>query len=125
MNRLRSSSRRTLRTSTGVLALALLAVLAAPSVACATSTASKPGANKTDCYVALGDSYTAAPLVAKRNHARYVDVYKPTIGHDVCQPVGTRWVEGLKPTSPAAPIHPNALGESAMAKAVLAALGRH
>lgn len=306
MNRHSSRSRRTLRASTGVLALALLAVLAAPSVACAAGTASKAGPKKTDSYVALGDSYTAAPFVpnqvhqacarsdqnypslvagklkpkqftdvscsdattveltkpqlkngspinppqfdalkrdtrlvtmglggndakfgeisrtclglgaknptgspckdhftaggtdqlaeflkatapkigealkgihsrsprakvlvvgypailpeqgngcfsptlplaagdvpylrdfvkslngmlaqqAKRNRAYFVDVYKPTIGHDVCQPTGTRWVEDTQPTSPAAPIHPNALGEAAMAKAVLDALGR-
>ncbi|MGH3430372.1 MAG: SGNH/GDSL hydrolase family protein [Terriglobales bacterium] len=61
---------------------------------------------------------------AKRAHATYVDTHKPTVGHDVCQPTGTRWVEGVKPTSPAAPLHPNALGQQAMATAVLAAL-RH
>lgn len=61
---------------------------------------------------------------AKSHNARFVDTYKPTIGHDVCQPTGTRWVEGIIPTSPAAPVHPNALGEQAMAKAALAVLGR-
>jgi lysophospholipase L1-like esterase len=52
----------------------------------------------------------------------YVDTYTPTIGHDVCTPPGTRWVEGLVPTAPAAPVHPNALGEAAMARATVAAL---
>jgi len=61
---------------------------------------------------------------AKLHNARFVDTYTPTIGHDVCQPTGTRWVEGIIPTSPAAPVHPNALGEQAMATAVLAVLGR-
>jgi hypothetical protein len=28
----------------------------------------------------------------------------------VCAPHGVRWIEGLIPTSPAAPVHPNALG---------------
>jgi len=32
-------------------------------------------------------------------------------------------VEGLIPTSPAAPFHPNALGEKSMARQVLAVLG--
>jgi len=57
------------------------------------------------------------------NGATYVDTYTPTIGHDVCQAVGTKWIEGLVPTSPAAPFHPNALGEAAMAKALEAAIG--
>ncbi|MFF2011724.1 SGNH/GDSL hydrolase family protein [Streptomyces sp. NPDC058195] len=26
---------------------------------------------------------------------RYVDVYPSSVGHDVCQPAGTKWVEGL------------------------------
>jgi lysophospholipase L1-like esterase len=60
---------------------------------------------------------------ADANGATYVDTYTPTIGHDVCRPVGVRWIEGLVPTSPAAPLHPNALGEAAMAKALEAAIG--
>jgi len=60
---------------------------------------------------------------AAANHATFVDTYTASIGHDVCQPTGTKWVEGLVPTSPAAPFHPNQLGEQAMARQVLAALG--
>ena len=60
---------------------------------------------------------------ADAHGATYVDTYTPTIGHDVCQPVGTKWIEGLVPTSPAAPFHPNALGEAAMAKALESAIG--
>jgi lysophospholipase L1-like esterase len=45
----------------------------------------------------------------------YVDTYTPTIGHDVCQLPGVKWIEGLVPTSPAYPVHPNALGMVAMA----------
>jgi hypothetical protein len=41
----------------------------------------------------------------------------------VCQNPGTKWVEGLIPTSPAVPFHPNGLGEQEMARQVLAALG--
>jgi lysophospholipase L1-like esterase len=55
--------------------------------------------------------------------AGYVDTYTPTIGHDICTPPGTKWVEGLVPTAPAAPVHPNALGMRAMSAAVVAAVG--
>jgi lysophospholipase L1-like esterase len=54
----------------------------------------------------------------------FVDTYQATIGHDVCQRPGVRWVEGLVPASPAFPFHPNRLGQQAMARQVLAALGR-
>jgi hypothetical protein len=54
--------------------------------------------------------------------ATFVDTYTGSIGHDFCQPPGVNWVEGLVPTSPAAPMHPNALGEKAMAQQVLAAV---
>lgn len=60
--------------------------------------------------------------VAEANGATFVDTYTPTIGHDVCQPRGTKWIEGLVPTSPAYPFHPNQLGQQAMASQVLAAL---
>lgn len=60
---------------------------------------------------------------AAAHGATYVDTYTPTIGHDVCQAVGTKWIEGLVPTSSAAPFHPNALGEAAMARAVESAVG--
>jgi lysophospholipase L1-like esterase len=63
----------------------------------------------------------AAEAVA--NNATYVDTYSDSIGHDFCQPTAVKWVEGLVPTSPAAPVHPNALGEQAMAQQVLAAVG--
>ncbi|ANY09103.1 SGNH/GDSL hydrolase family protein [Pseudonocardia sp. HH130630-07] len=53
----------------------------------------------------------------------YVDTYGPTVGHDICQLPGVKWVEGLVPTSPAAPVHPNAQGMRAMAAATGAVLG--
>lgn len=61
--------------------------------------------------------------VAAANNARYVDTYTPTIGHDICQLPGTKWIEGAVPLAAAAPFHPNAAGEAAMAAAVEAALG--
>ena len=60
---------------------------------------------------------------AAANNATFVDTYTASIGHDVCQAPGTKWVEGLIPTSLAAPFHPNRLGEQEMAQQVLAALG--
>jgi len=61
---------------------------------------------------------------AAANGATFVDTYRATIGHDVCQRPGTRWVEGLVPASPAYPFHPNRRGQQAIARQVLAALGR-
>jgi lysophospholipase L1-like esterase len=61
--------------------------------------------------------------VAAANDATFVNTYTASIGHDACQAPGVKWVEGLIPTSPAAPFHPNALGEKGMAQQVLAALG--
>ena len=54
--------------------------------------------------------------------ATYVDVYGPSIGHDACQLPGFRWVEPVVPLSPAAPVHPNALGMQAMAAVLLEAM---
>lgn len=60
---------------------------------------------------------------AAANGATFVDTYTATIGHDVCQRPGVKWVEGLIPTSLAYPFHPNRLGQQAMAAQVKAALG--
>ncbi|GLZ44673.1 lipase [Actinomycetospora sp. NBRC 106375] len=60
---------------------------------------------------------------ASDGDATYVDTATPTVGHDVCAVPGQRWIEGLVPTAPAAPVHPNALGAQALARAVLATLG--
>lgn len=60
---------------------------------------------------------------AGANSARFVDTFNPTIGHDLCKAPGTRWVEGLFPTAPAAPVHPNELGMQADSTQVLTALG--
>ncbi|NUS74272.1 MAG: SGNH/GDSL hydrolase family protein [Corynebacteriales bacterium] len=60
---------------------------------------------------------------ADKNGAHYIDTVTGSKGHDVCQPVGTKWVEGITPESPAAPVHPNALGMAGTAAIVLDALG--
>lgn len=53
--------------------------------------------------------------------ATFVDVLER--GHDVCADSGVRWVEGLAPSNPAAPVHPNANGMAATADRVLASMG--
>jgi lysophospholipase L1-like esterase len=60
--------------------------------------------------------------VAVATGATFVDTYTPTIGHDFCQSSKVKDVEGFVPTSLAAPFHPNARGQAAMAAAVLAVL---
>jgi lysophospholipase L1-like esterase len=65
---------------------------------------------------------TMLAAAAARAHDTFVDTYTPSIGHDACQHSGTKWVEGLIPTSAAVPMHPNALGEQAMAREIDAAL---
>ena len=54
--------------------------------------------------------------------ATFVDTYASSVGHDVCRLPGRKWVEGLVPTAPASPVHPNALGMANSAEQVLAAL---
>jgi lysophospholipase L1-like esterase len=60
---------------------------------------------------------------AAAGSATYVDTATSTVGHDVCQAPGTKWIEGLIPTAPAFPVHPNAQGSAALSRAVVAALG--
>jgi lysophospholipase L1-like esterase len=52
----------------------------------------------------------------------YVDTYTPSEGHDACSAPGSRWLEPLLPSAPAAPLHPNAAGEQMMAGAVVEAV---
>ena len=61
---------------------------------------------------------------AAANDAEFVDTYDDSVGHDVCTLPGTRWFEGLVPTTLASPVHPNALGEASMARSVLRVLGQ-
>jgi lysophospholipase L1-like esterase len=61
---------------------------------------------------------------ATANGAEYVDTYDDSVGHDVCTTPGKRWFEGLVPTAPAVPVHPNALGEASMARSVLRVLAQ-
>ncbi len=61
---------------------------------------------------------------AAAHDAEYVDTYTDSVGHDVCKLPPTRWFEGVVPTMPAYPVHPNALGEASMARSVLRVLGQ-
>lgn len=54
--------------------------------------------------------------------APYVDTSTPSAAHSACAAPDQRWTEPLLPASPAAPLHPNALGEQGMANAVLRAV---
>jgi hypothetical protein len=54
---------------------------------------------------------------AQANGSTYVDTFTSSIGHDAC--AGTSaWVNGIVPTSPAFPLHPNQAGEANMATQV-------
>jgi lysophospholipase L1-like esterase len=57
---------------------------------------------------------------AAAHGAEYVDLRTPSIGHDACAPVGTRWLEGLIPSSIAAPLHPSQAGMAAFGRIVAA-----
>ncbi|WP_197320769.1 SGNH/GDSL hydrolase family protein [Saccharomonospora sp. NB11] len=59
---------------------------------------------------------------ANAHGARFVDTATPTAEHHLCAAEGQRWIEGLESTTGAAPLHPTARGERAIADAVLAAI---
>jgi lysophospholipase L1-like esterase len=59
---------------------------------------------------------------ASGHGAVFVDSYAGSLGHDACKLPGVKWVEGVAPTSPAAPVHPNALGMRAVAALAVDAL---
>ncbi len=71
----------------------------------------------------LADLNTRIQRSAAAGSATYVDTYTSTVGHDICQAPGTKWIEGIVPTAPAFPVHPNAAGSAALSRAVVAALG--
>ena len=48
---------------------------------------------------------------AKAHGAIFVDTFKPSLGHNACEPVGTRWIEPLLGSLTGVPVHPNAIGE--------------
>ncbi|WP_157392557.1 GDSL-type esterase/lipase family protein [Nocardia terrae] len=58
---------------------------------------------------------------ARRAGAIGVDVFGVP-GHDMCQPVGPRWIEPLIPAAATTPFHPNVTATAAIARMVVAAL---
>jgi lysophospholipase L1-like esterase len=58
-------------------------------------------------------------IAAGNDDATYVNTFTSSIGHDACRPPGTAWINGIVPTSPGYPLHPNQAGEQNMAKQVL------
>jgi len=56
--------------------------------------------------------------------AEFVDLRASTVGHDACAAPDQRWMEGVVPTSPAIPLHPNAAGHRNAADQVLGAVRR-
>lgn len=97
-----------------------------------------PPVGELSCYpsmpIAMGDVpwlnheeavlNAAVSKAAQQTGARFVDMSAISAGHDACTPIGTRWVEPAIGPVNAAPVHPNATGEAAMAAQTLAALGR-
>ena len=67
---------------------------------------------------------SAVEKAAVETGSRFIDMSTSSLGHDACQPVGTRWIEPLSNPVNAFPVHPNATGEAAMAEQTLAQLGR-
>jgi hypothetical protein len=65
----------------------------------------------------------AVRRAAAATGSTYVDLNAVSEGHDACKPIGVRWVEPvLQGTNPVI-VHPNALGESAMAAQTISVLG--
>lgn len=65
----------------------------------------------------------AVQRAAAATGVTYVDMSVVSEGHDACQPIGVRWIEpAVLGTNPVI-VHPNALGESSMAKQTISVLG--
>jgi lysophospholipase L1-like esterase len=52
----------------------------------------------------------------------FVDLNAVSDGHDVCKPIGTRWVEPVLQGTNAVVVHPNTLGEASIAERVMKVL---
>ena len=97
-----------------------------------------PDTGDPDCYQSVPISMGDVPYVdewaqalnaavekaAAETGSRFVDMSVASAGHDACQPVGQRWIEPVNDPINAAPVHPNVIGEAAMAAQTLAQLGR-
>ncbi|MFI6092874.1 SGNH/GDSL hydrolase family protein [Streptomyces sp. NPDC051218] len=61
---------------------------------------------------------------SRAHGATFVDTAAVSAGHDTCAAPAERYIEGLVPTSVAAPLHPNARGMAAFGTAVAEAAAR-
>ena len=59
---------------------------------------------------------------AERTGTTYVGMSRFSEGHDACQPIGVRWVEPVITTTNPVVVHPNALGETKMARRTMRVL---
>ena len=59
-----------------------------------------------------------------KHDADFVDTYAGSGGHDVCKLPPERWFEGLVPTEPAYPLHPNAKGLASMGRSAIKVLSK-
>lgn len=59
---------------------------------------------------------------AAANKATFVDTYGGSTAHSACTPETVRWVEPVIPSSLAYPVHPNAMGEAALAGFLIPAM---
>jgi lysophospholipase L1-like esterase len=55
---------------------------------------------------------------AEQHGATFVDVRPASVGHDACAAPADRYLEGVVPANPAAPLHPTAAGMAAFAQVV-------
>lgn len=62
---------------------------------------------------------TAVEKAAADTGTRFIDMGPSSVGHDACQPFWRRWIEPVNGAINAAPVHPNAVGEAAMAAQTL------
>lgn len=62
---------------------------------------------------------TAVEKAAAETGTRFIDMGPSSVGHDACQPFWRRWIEPFNGPINAAPVHPNAVGEAAMAAQTL------
>lgn len=60
---------------------------------------------------------------ATEHGARFVDVRPVSVGHDACAAPAERYLEGVVPANPAAPLHPTAAGMAAFARVVADSIG--
>jgi lysophospholipase L1-like esterase len=65
----------------------------------------------------------AVRRAAEATGATYVDMNQVSEGHDACQPLGVRWIEPVFQGTNPVIVHPNALGEQAMAEQAMEVLG--